>query len=159
MYGYIYNLSSLVGSETSLWPGLSVGTCRDSFIFSCYYRGTYCLKRFQPLFSVENIDCWLCFFERFLRKKWRNENWEYMYLYCLKNIYCKWNFPMSPPVVGRLVVRSVCHDFLRGGVKKKWYFWVVPTTKWPIDPPTSCGQSTTFFVRIFFCLESPDTEK
>ena len=37
--------------------------------------------------------------------------------------------------------------------QKKWYFWVVPTTKWP-NPP-SCGQSTTFLWEIFYLLRIP----
>ena len=44
---------------------------------------------------------------------------------------------------------------LRGGVKKKWYFLVVPTTRWPNPPPPSCGQSTTFLWKFFYLLRIP----
>ena len=41
-----------------------------------------------------------------------------------------------------------------GRRKKKWYYWVVPTTKWPTPPP-SCGQSTTFLWEFFYLLRIP----
>ena len=49
---------------------------------------------------------------------------------------------------------KLAHDtkeIIRGGVKKKWYFWVVPTTNWPTPLPLpSCGQTNTFLMGIFF---------
>ena len=51
-------------------------------------------------------------------------------------------------------------ESVRGGVKKKLYFWVVPTTKWPTSPPPPVTSTSTIFLggEIFFCFESPDTE-
>ena len=41
-------------------------------------------------------------------------------------------------------IRVNFHSHAKGRRQKKWYFWVVPTTKWP---------------KFFYLLESPDTEK
>ena len=64
----------------------------------------------------------------------------------------------EPRALARVVSTFELISF-RVGVKKKWYFWVVPTTKWPTPLPLVVVKVPLFCGKFFICLESPDTEK